>query len=100
MSISDGSLDVCSSDLVASRAFEPFFTTNDVGEGSGLGLSMVYGFIEQSRGHVSLASAPGSGTAVTILLPRAQARPAALAEPAARDQTGRASCRERGWQYV
>jgi CheY-like chemotaxis protein len=46
---------------------------------------MVYGFIQQSRGHVSLASAPGSGTAVTILLPRAQARPAALTEPAARD---------------
>ena len=51
------------------RAFEPFFTTK--AQGSGLGLSMVYGFVKQSRGYIRLDSVPGEGTAVTILLPRA-----------------------------
>jgi PAS domain S-box-containing protein len=53
---------------VLAKVFEPFFTTKDVGKGTGLGLSMVYGFAEQSGGHVSIESAPGQGTAVTILL--------------------------------
>ena len=58
-----------SSDTLA-RVFEPFFTTKEVGRGTGLGLSMVYGFIKQSGGHVKLTSVLGEGTSVDLLLPR------------------------------
>ncbi|NKE43178.1 PAS domain-containing protein [Roseomonas frigidaquae] len=60
---------------VASRAFEPFFTTKAFGKGSGLGLSMVFGFVSQSRGHVRIATEPGRGTAVTLYLPRSEQAP-------------------------
>ncbi|TGB63163.1 hybrid sensor histidine kinase/response regulator [Escherichia sp. E4736] len=59
------------SQAVKSQVFEPFFTTKQTGSGSGLGLSMVYGFVRQSGGRVEIESAPGQGTTVRLQLPRA-----------------------------
>ena len=62
------------------RAFEPFFTTKVVGKGSGLGLSMVYGFCKQSAGHVTVRSDPGAGTTVNLFLPVASTMPKPVEE--------------------
>jgi CheY-like chemotaxis protein len=75
------------------KVFEPFFTTKEPGKGSGLGLSMVYGFVQQSGGQVRIQSEPGAGTTVRMFLPRSEAfpdserarAPSAAALPVARD---------------
>ncbi|HVW75840.1 MAG TPA: ATP-binding protein [Rhizomicrobium sp.] len=58
------------SDDVRRRAVDPFFTTKPQGKGTGLGLSMTFGFVRQSGGYLVIDSAPGKGTAITILMPR------------------------------
>lgn len=54
---------------VIERAFEPFFTTKPIGQGTGLGLSMVYGYIKQAKGYIQIESVPGAGTSVCLYLP-------------------------------
>ena len=65
---------------VIAKAFDPFFTTKPIGQGTGLGLSMIYGFARQSGGHVRIYSEEGCGTTVKLYLPRFRGGAAAVAE--------------------
>jgi signal transduction histidine kinase len=71
------------SEETIARAFDPFFTTKEIGRGTGLGLSMVYGFVAQSGGHVEISSTLGDGTTIQLHLPRL------LGESAAGEESGR-----------
>ncbi|WP_413990910.1 response regulator [Labrys okinawensis] len=69
------------SEEVAARAFDPFFTTKGVGKGTGLGLSQVFGFVRQTGGHVTIATALGNGTTIRLYLPRSKSAESEKAEP-------------------
>jgi PAS domain S-box-containing protein len=74
---------------VAAKAIDPFFTTKPLGEGTGLGLSMVYGFAKQTRGHLRIYSEPGHGTSIKLYLPRALQDAVDLEKPVEQAPHGR-----------
>jgi signal transduction histidine kinase len=77
---------------VAAKAFEPFFSTKEIGKGTGLGLSQVLGFAQQSGGEVRIDTRPGKGTTVTLFLPRTQeALPKTISEDHSAPQDGHAA---------
>ncbi len=80
---------------VAARAFDPFFTTKPLGQGTGLGLSMIYGFARQSGGEVRIHTAPGRGTSMRIYLPRHHGEPPPTPSPAPSGGLRRAGTGER-----
>ena len=80
-----GDTGVGMSDETLKKVFEPFFTTKPIGQGTGLGLSMIYGFAKQSRGHVRIESAEGRGTTFRLYLPLCQGSVEARAVGSARE---------------
>jgi signal transduction histidine kinase/ActR/RegA family two-component response regulator len=85
---------------VVAKAFEPCFTTKPLGNGTGLGLSMVFGFVRESGGHAAIASEPGRGTTVTLYLPRCVQEDASAMAPAGPDTAAREPPSKHGAETV